>query len=199
LETALTRPAIPHARLAARAAENPLLADFEGVVRAHQQRIYRLLLGILRDPDAADTLTQECFLRAWQHRAGFRGESGVATWLTRIAMNLAIDQQRSRRQSFWRRLLAAQGGDEQAADTRMAAVPDTTASPERQFLGREQAQRVWQLAGELPMQQRTIFVLRFAEELALEEIAEVMDLQVGTVKAHLFRAVHTLRERIRQE
>jgi RNA polymerase sigma-70 factor, ECF subfamily len=181
------------ATFAARAETNPLVADFDRVVREHQRRIYRVLFGILRDTDAADTLAQECFLRAWKQRVRFRGESSVGTWLTRIAVNLAIDHQRSRRQSFWKRLFAAQERDEEAANERMAAVADGAASPERQLLAREQAGRVWEIVGALPVQQRTIFVLRFAEELPLEEIAEAMNLQVGTVKAHLFRAVHTVR------
>jgi RNA polymerase sigma-70 factor (ECF subfamily) len=76
------------------------------LVRLHQRRIYRVLLAIVRDPDAADTLTQECFLRAYEKRASFRGEAKVETWLVRIAMNLARDHAKNRRQSFWRRLVA---------------------------------------------------------------------------------------------
>lgn len=184
--------------LAERAESNPLIAHFDRVVREHQRGIFRVLAGILRDADAADTLTQECFLRAWKQRAGFRGESSVATWLTRIAVNLAIDHQRNRRQWFWKRLWASRERDEEAAGALLAGVPDGAASPERQLLAREQAELVWQIAGELPVQQRTIFVLRFAEELALEEIAGTMDLQIGTVKTHLFRAVHTVRARLRK-
>ena len=170
-------------------------------MREHQRRIFRVLYGILRDADAADTLAQECFLRAWQQRAGFRGDASVATWLTRIAVNLAIDHQRNRRASFWKRLFAAPPGGQPGdaageADARMANVPDGGASPERRLLGQEQAERVWQIAGGLPVQQRAVFVLRFAEELALEEIAQTMDLQLGTVKGHLFRAVQTVRSKL---
>ena len=193
LETALTRPALAQAASGESAGVRVLAEDFDAVVREHQQRIYRVLNGVLRDEDAADSLTQECFLRAWQQRAGFRGEASVATWLRRIAVNLAIDHQRNRRAGFWRRLFASQPADAEVAAEQMASVPDAAASPERRVLAREQAERVWQIAGRLPMQQRAIFVLRFAEELTLEEIAETLDLKLGTVKAHLFRAVHTVR------
>jgi len=200
LESALTQPALaPRAATAARAEGSALIADFDRVVREYQRPIYRVLYGILRDPDAADTLTQECFLRAWQQRAGFRGEAGLGTWLRRIAVNLAIDQQRSRRASFWKRLFAArpQANEEGDAIEQVALLPDAAASPERRLLAREQAARVWRIAGELPTQQRTIFVLRFAEELSLEEIAQTLQVQVGTVKAHLFRAVHAVRAKMK--
>lgn len=185
---------MPEGRVAERAGERLLVADFDRVVREHQRRIYRVLFGVLRDADAADTLTQECFLRAWQRREGFRGESTLGTWLTRIAINLAIDHQRNRRAGFWRRLFAAQQTEEEQSAA-LQCAPDRAASPERVLVAREQAAHVWAVAGKLPMQQRAIFVLRFAEEQSLEEIADAMGLQVGTVKAHLFRAV----QRVRQE
>src|SRR5919108_3680325 len=78
--------------------------EFELLVGQHQRSIYRLLLGLTRDPDAAETLTQECFLKAFQNRNGFRGEASVKTWLMRIAINLAYDHRRSRRVQFWRKL-----------------------------------------------------------------------------------------------
>src|SRR5882672_10230408 len=78
---------------------------FDDLVRQHQRRVYRVLFLLLRDPDAADTLTQECFLRAYQKRDGFRGESSADTWLLRIAVNLARDHLRNRRAGFWRRLI----------------------------------------------------------------------------------------------
>lgn len=180
-----------------------LAEDFDRIVREHQRRVFRVVYGILRDADAADTLSQECFLRAWQQRAGFRGDASVATWLTRIAVNLAIDHQRNRRASFWKRLFAWQTGgpacETDEAGAWMENVPGGGASPERQLLAQEQAERVWQIAGDLPVQQRAVFLLRFAEELTLEEIAQAMDLQVGTVKGHLFRAVHTVRARMKMQ
>src|SRR5512141_1063058 len=84
-----------------------LTADhFDDLVLRSQKRIFRLLMALLRDEDAADTLTQETFLKAYKKRGTFRGESSVDTWLFRIAINLARDYQRSRRQSFWKRIFA---------------------------------------------------------------------------------------------
>ena len=171
------------------------LVDFELVVRRHQRRLYRLLLSMLRDADAAETLTQECFLSAYRNRNGFRGEAGVGTWLVRIAVNLAHDHARSRRQSFWRRLMNAglSGADQTAAEK----VADNRASAERALLAREELAAVWKAAEELSPQQRAIFHLRFGEEMPLEQIARVMELEVGTVKAHLSRALGAVRKRVR--
>ncbi len=84
--------------------------EFDALVRRHQQRVYRFLLMLLRDPEEADNLTQECFLRAYQNLSSFRGESTMETWLLRIASNLAHDHARNRKASFWKRLLGLDDG-----------------------------------------------------------------------------------------
>jgi RNA polymerase sigma-70 factor (ECF subfamily) len=76
------------------------LDDFDGIVREHQQRIYRVLFALLRNAEEANCLTQECFLRAFRKRASYRGEAGLGTWLTRIAINLVRDRARNQRLAF---------------------------------------------------------------------------------------------------
>src|SRR5512138_2027304 len=78
--------------------------DFNWIVFHNQKRIYRTLLFLVNDADVAENLTQECFLRAFRMFSKFRGESEPATWLVRIAINLAHDQNRNRKWAFWRRL-----------------------------------------------------------------------------------------------
>jgi len=167
--------------------------DFDSVVRAHQRGIYRVLLALLHDTDTADALTQECFLKAYEHKSKFRGECSARTWLTRIAVNLARDHVKSRRWQFWRNLF------HQSGDT--AELPEPVApqaSPERALLAREQLVGVWSEVDKLPNQQRAVFVLRFVEEMSIEEIAEATFLRPGTVKAHLFRATGAVRERLKE-
>ena len=186
METTLAQPALAsEARASALAAE-----DFDLLVREHQRRIYRVLLLLVRDPDAADMLTQECFLRAFERRGTFRGEARVDTWLVRIAVNLARDHAKNRRAAFWRRLV--RGGDAESG-----VVADRGASPEGLLLVREELAAVWSAAGALSVHQRTAFVLRYAEEMSLEEIAVAMSVEVGTVKSHLARAVAAVRNRVR--
>jgi RNA polymerase sigma-70 factor (ECF subfamily) len=166
--------------------------DFELIVRENQKRIYRLLLALVRDYDEADNLTQECFLRAFRKRASYRGDAGISTWLTRIAINLARDHRRNRRLGFWKRLLR---GQEDAVRT----VVDGRKTPEESLLAREKAGAVWSTVSRLPARQRAVFVLRFAEEMQLGEIASTMDLDVGTVKAHLWHASRTVRRHLQAE
>lgn len=166
--------------------------DFDELVRRQQRRIYRVLYAMLRDHDAAETLTQDAFLRAYRRRRDYRGEGSVEGWLLRIAVNLARDHLRSRRTGFWTRLF--RGEPAQAAAERAA---DERAGPERVLLGREQAGLVWQAIEELSPQQRAVFVMRFVEEMSLDEIARATGLRVGTVKVHLFRAVSVMRLRLK--
>jgi RNA polymerase sigma-70 factor, ECF subfamily len=187
LETALigtAAPGIAEKRIAPE--------EFEAIVRDNQRRIYRLLLALLRDNDEADNLTQECFLRAFRKRASYRGEAAIATWLTRIAINLACDRGRNRRLAFWRRLLRGQ-------DDTAQTVADNRRTPEETLLAREKAGAVWSAVGSLPDRQRAVFVLRFAEEMPLDEIASAMDVDVGTVKAHLWQATRAVRHHLRRQ
>jgi RNA polymerase sigma-70 factor, ECF subfamily len=170
--------------------------DFERIVRDHQKRVYRVLFLLLRSADAADTLTQECFLRAYEKKATFRGECRVDTWLLRIAANLAHDHVRNRRAGFWKRLV---GMEDAGPAGHTIEFPAQQASPERELLARREVEAVWSAAGQLPDRQRTIFILRFAEEMSLQEISQVLRLKEGTVKTHLFRAVGAVRDKLKEQ
>jgi len=176
------------------AAQNITAEDFDAIVRRHQRRVHRFLLMLLRDADEADNLTQECFLRAYQNRSTFRGESSLETWLLRIAANLARDHARNRKAGFWKRLLGLDGDDN---DGIADQVSTNEASPEQALLAREDVRAVWDAANQLSQQQRAVFLLRFVEEMELTEIASALGLQVGSVKTHLFRAVQTVRGKLR--
>jgi RNA polymerase sigma-70 factor (ECF subfamily) len=166
-------------------------SKFDEIVREHQGRIYRMLWCELRDEDAAATLTQECFLKAYRARGDFRGESTVQTWLVRIAINLARDYQRSRRQGFWRRL---RGVDPRESLMAAELAEDAAPRADRTLIAREQLRQTLEAVKSLSPQQQTVFHLRFIEELSLEEIAEAMGIESGTVKSHLSRAINALRQ-----
>ena len=160
--------------------------DFDGIVARHQKQIYRILLSMVRDADVADTLTQECFLRAFRRRGSFRGESSLSTWLVRIAINLAHDQNRSRRWAFWRKLERPE---------RMDAIrtADARQSPEQTLMKRESVDAVRSAVEKLPERQKAVFLLRYVEDMPLEAIAEAMGLKLGTVKSHLFRGIEAVK------
>ena len=173
---------------------DPVPQDFDSLVRLHRPRIFRFLLASLRDRESAENLTQDCFVRAYQARGQFRGASSMATWLMRIAANLVRSHESSSRLKFWRRSLAT--NDDTAGLG--SAVADRQQSPETAVLVQEQVQAIWTAAGRLPSRQRTVFLLRFVEDMDLLEIAEVTGMKEGTVKAHLFRALHTVRARLEE-
>jgi RNA polymerase sigma-70 factor (ECF subfamily) len=169
------------------------LRDFDEVMRVHWQRVHRFILASVRDTDAARSLTQDCFLRAYSARQAFRGDSSVHTWLMKIAVNLVRDFGRNRRLQFWKRVNAS------AVDPGDVGgqLPDAVITPEDQALLKEQVQIIWQACRSLPERQRTVFLLRFVEEMGLREIAAATGMKEGTVKTHIFRALRAVRERLR--
>ncbi len=168
------------------------LADFDEVVRVYRPRILRFLLSSLTDRDAAETLTQECFLKAWNARHQFRGDSSLSTWLTRIAVNLMRDHLRSRSLRFWQKTRGTTLDVMDISDW----IPDGRTSPESVAVARDQVAAVWKAVNELSAHQRTVFVLRFVEEMELDEIAGTIGMNLSTVKSHLYRALGILRERM---
>jgi RNA polymerase sigma-70 factor (ECF subfamily) len=172
------------------------IAEFEELVRKHQRQVYRVLVLLIRDQDDADILTQECFLRAFQNLDRFRGESSVQTWLVRIAVNLAKDHARNRKVGFWKQLLGFSTDENQG---KTFDFPSPAANPEEALLARAELSAVWNAVRNLSSQQQTVFALRFVEELELSEIAEIMGLQIGSVKAQLFRAVHAVRNKLKEQ
>ncbi|SPE42252.1 RNA polymerase, sigma-24 subunit, ECF subfamily [Candidatus Sulfopaludibacter sp. SbA3] len=168
------------------------LDDFDSLVRLHRPRIFRFLLASLRNRETAENLTQDCFVRAYQARHQFRGASSVGTWFMHIAANLVRHHESSSRLKFWRRNLQA---DADIGDLGRA-IPDQQQSPEDLALIQEQVQAIWSAAARLPARQRTVFLLRFVEDMDLLEIAEVTGMKEGTVKTHLFRALQSVRIRV---
>lgn len=163
--------------------------EFSTVFAAHRPRIFRFLLASTRDEDLAETLTQECFLKAHCHWDGFRGDSSILTWLMRIAINLQKDHWRNRRMQFWRQARTNTVDLDEASEW----LPSGERSAEQRMLARERVGQVWKAVERLSPRQRAIFLLRFVEEQELSEIARAMGLNEGTVKAHLSRALTKVR------
>jgi RNA polymerase sigma-70 factor (ECF subfamily) len=171
-------------------AEEIAAQEFEGVVATHRAQIFRFLLASTRDVDLAETLTQDCFLKAHRNWSSFRGESSALTWLMRIAINLQKDHWRNRRLQFWRHTRTNAVDLDDASDW----LPSGERSAEQRMLAREQVAKVWQAVEKLSERQRTVFLLRHIQELELKEIAETTGMSEGTVKAHLSRALGRVRK-----
>ena len=132
-------------------------------------------------------------MKAFRYRAQFRGDASVKTWLMQIAANLIRDLTRNRRFQFWKR---ARSNADPINDLTHFVCGD--ASPEAQALAREQLRAIWTATAKLPPRQREVFLLRFVEDMDLLEIGEVLGMREGTVKSHLFRALHAVREQVRR-
>src|ERR1700733_10553628 len=140
-----------------------LAGDFEELVRLYRPKVFRFALASLRDLDAAESVTQDCFLRAYQARERFRQDCSLQTWLMQIAVNLIRDHIRNRRFQFWRR--ARLSGE--PLDAARHSVADSARSPEQQAVLNQQVAAIWTVAEGLPEKQRTVFLLRFVEDLDL--------------------------------
>jgi RNA polymerase sigma-70 factor (ECF subfamily) len=166
------------------------LAAFEPLVEKYRQRAWRLALQIVRDREEAWDISQEAFIRAFQSLGSFRGQSAFYTWLFRIVVNLASDRVRQR---------AARGrafGTEQVPEEDWdRAMPDeVSAAPDEEAVRSEDRARITRALEALPEHFRTIIMLSDIEGLAYREIAEVLDIPMGTVMSRL----HNARKRLRQ-
>jgi RNA polymerase sigma-70 factor (ECF subfamily) len=168
--------------------------DFDAWMTAEQRRVFLLCYRLMGTRDEADTATQDVFLKAYRALSGSRSEQLLepAKWLTRVAVNTCLDRLRSRRWRFWRHRIDS--GDEQ---TVLALAPDLGPSAEDRLFAAEIAKRLAAALAGLSGRQRSVFVLRHYEDRSLEEIAEILGLEVGTVKSHLSRALVKLRDELR--
>jgi len=165
-------------------------AAFAVLVERFQRKIFRLALAIVRDDMEADTITQDTFIQAYTHLAKFQGRSEFETWLTRIAINRSRDSLRRRR------FVSLFGGEVGEEDGMMFEPVDERPDPEREIMARQLRVAIDRAEGKLSGQQKVIFRLRHYENHSLEEIAELLGLRAGTVRAHLFRAVHKIRKEL---
>jgi RNA polymerase sigma-70 factor (ECF subfamily) len=164
------------------------VAAFDTLYGRHRQRLYRFLLGQLRNGALADELFQDIWQRVISARQGWKPDAPFPTWLYRIAHNRLTDH--------WR----AQSHRPPApidADERTLRVPDD-ATPERELSDFEQRRRLQLALDELPVEQREIIVLRLEQELTLEEIGEITGVGRETVKSRLRYAMDKLRARLNE-
>lgn len=178
------------------ASDGVRLGEFGAWMTAEQKRVYLLCRRMLQDPGEADCATQDIFLKAYNalNRAHRETEDPDAQgrWLTRIAVNTCLDRLRSKSWKIWQRRPSA--GDEAAFFQTVAAVePDA----ERRLFATQIQKRLELALRKLSSRQRAVFCLRHYDGLALDEIAEALKLDQGTVKSHLSRAIAKLRDELR--
>jgi RNA polymerase sigma-70 factor (ECF subfamily) len=168
------------------------LEDLDSVVRLFQPKVLRFVVFSVRDRDAAESITQDCFLKAYASRAQFRGDCSVKTWLIRIAFNLIRTHERDRKVRFWRKASAQSVLPEDISDF----LTSRESSPEAQMIAKERVDIVRAALENLSMRQRSVFLMRFIEDLDISEIAEITRMPANTVKTHLHRAVRAIRTKL---
>jgi len=180
--------------LAALRAGTDVSVDFASWMLSEQRRVYSLCRRLLQDQDEADCATQDVFLKAYKalQKEDAKALEDPARWLTRIAVNTCLDRLRSQKWQLWRRRPSPE--DEALI---LAKTASRRPEAEERYYAAEITARLDTALLKLSGRQRAVFALRHFEDRSLEEIGRILGLDVGTVKAHMFRAVAKLREELR--
>jgi RNA polymerase sigma-70 factor, ECF subfamily len=166
---------------------------FRTIMERYNRRLYRIARGILRNDSEAEDVVQESYVSAFAHLDSFRGESSLATWLSRITINEALGRLRRERAAVD---LAAV--ETQRPEAQIIPFPQsgTSADPERTMAQREILQLVERATDNLPEMFRIVFVTRVIEGMSVEETADLLGLRPETVKTRLHRARRLVREQL---
>ena len=176
-------PKVPDEVLVRRAQDGDLVA-FEELVARHRDKLFARAISMMRNEDEANDLSQEAWVKGWQRLVQFQGESSFGTWMTRIVINLCLDQ--LRKQKRQRTVSVEEMAEESGGVERQ--MPVVTVNPTAGLERGELRQRIDRALGLLSHEHRTVLVLHEFEELEYKEIARVMDCSIGTVMSRLFYA-----------
>jgi len=165
---------------------------FAQLLERYRSRVYGLALRMVQRPEDAADIAQEAFVRAFQALDSFDPSKSFGAWIARIAANLCIDHYRRRRL----RLVSLDAPIDAESSERSRELPDPAMLPDEVVSRAESASRMDGLIQGLPPRYRVVILLRYKEDLAYEEIAEILRLPLGTVKARLHRAHHILKRRL---
>ncbi|MGH0032582.1 MAG: RNA polymerase sigma factor [Myxococcota bacterium] len=166
---------------------------YDVLMRRHNQRLYRAVRAILRDEGEVEDVLQDAYLAAYRKLSEFEGRARFSTWLTRIAVNRALDRRRRRARVV---VLNPQEGDDGVDHGDTPSWGGPAEDPERQSARRELARLLQDAIDELPATFRPVYVLREVEGLSVQETAASLGIEPGTVKTRLHRARGLLRERL---
>lgn len=166
------------------AAQKGDMPAFEELVSRHRDKIYARAFSMVRNEDDATDLSQEAWVKAWQRLKQFQGDASFATWMTRIVINLCLDQ--LRKQKRQRAESIEQMDDESGGVERQ--MPVVTVNPTERLERSELRARIDKAMAQLSYEHRTVLILHKFEELEYKQIAKVMECSIGTVMSRLFYA-----------
>ena len=167
-----------------RAAQRGDMVAFEELVARHRDKIYARAFSMMRNEEEALDLSQEAWVKAWQRLKQFQGEASFLTWMTRIVINLCLDQLRKQKRL---RAESIEQMDEELGGVERQ-MPVVTPNPTERLERVELRQRIDEALARLSYEHRTVLVLHEFEELEYKEIAKRMQCSIGTVMSRLFYA-----------
>lgn len=167
-----------------KSAQSGDMAAFEELVARHRDKIYARAFSMLRNEEEATDLSQEAWVKGWQRLVQFQGDSSFATWMTRIVINLCLDQLRKNKR------VRTESIDEMNEETGGVErqMPVITPNPTEGLERGELRARIDKALGQLSYEHRTVLVLHEFEELEYKLIAKKMGCSIGTVMSRLFYA-----------
>ena len=167
-----------------RAAQRGDMEAFEELVGRHRDKIYARAYSMMRNEEEAVDLSQEAWVKGWQRLAQFQGDSSFGTWMTRIVINLCLDQLRKQKRQ---RTESIEAMDDESGGVERQ-MPVVTVNPTAGLERSELRQRIDRALGLLSYEHRTVLVLHEFEEMEYKEIAKTMGCSIGTVMSRLFYA-----------
>src|SRR5215831_1341708 len=167
-----------------KAAQKGDTAAFEELVARHRDKIYARAFSMMRNEEEAIDLSQEAWVKGWQRLAQFAGESSFGTWMTRIIINLCLDQLRKQKRQRTESI-EAMDADSGGVERQMPVV---TVNPTAGLERAELRQRIDKALGQLSYEHRTVLILHEFEEMEYKQIAKTMECSIGTVMSRLFYA-----------
>ncbi len=175
------------------AARNGDQKAYEALLNKYRNLVYHVMIKMVRNPQEAEDLSQEAFIKAFNALASFNEEFAFSTWLMKIATNNCIDYLRKKKLKTYSIDEPIQYKDERVK----IEVPDKDPTPEKLLLTEERKALIDDAVQSLPPRYRHVIVLRHKEEKSYEDIAEILRLPLGTVKARIFRAREMLNKKIK--
>jgi len=177
------KPAVPDEKLVRRAQRGDMVA-FEELVARHRDKIYARAFSMMRNEEEAVDLSQEAWVKGWQRLKQFQGESSFVTWMTRIVINLCLDQLRKQKRQ---RAESIEHLDEELGGVERQ-MPTVTINPTEGLERSELRARIDRALNLLSHEHRTVLILHEFEDLEYKEIAKRMECSIGTVMSRLFYA-----------
>jgi len=166
---------------------------YSRILRSYRDAVFGLVYRMIRDREEANDITQETFIRAFKSLRYYRPKYALSTWLFRIATNRCIDHLRKRK---IRTVSLDQGMETKTGELRRE-IPDTSTRPDEIFFQKRRMISIERAIDSLPLKYREVILLKHKEDRSYEEIAQILNLPLGTVKVRIFRARELLKKKLK--